>query len=62
VRSLQSAACGGILSAARTRLFKFHLRLWFVITLYSCGTDPGAHVINAFGFAFKTGCDSITRN
>jgi hypothetical protein len=31
------------LSAARTRLFKFRLRLWFVITLYSYGTDFGIH-------------------
>jgi hypothetical protein len=46
-----------------------------VITLYLCGTvfgihsviacvllDPGAHVINAFGFVFKTGCDMIHAN
>jgi hypothetical protein len=43
VRSLRSAACGGILSAARTRLFKIRLRLWVVITLYSCGTIFGIH-------------------
>jgi hypothetical protein len=43
VRSLQLAACGGILSAARTRLFKIRLGLWFVITLNSCGTDFGIH-------------------
>jgi hypothetical protein len=43
VRSLQSAACGGILSVARTRLFKIRLRLWVVITLYSCDNDFGIH-------------------
>jgi hypothetical protein len=43
VRSLQSVACGGILSAARTRLFEIRLRLCLVITLYSCGTDFGIH-------------------
>jgi hypothetical protein len=43
VRSLQSAACGGFLSAARTRLFMIRLRLWFVRTFYSCGTDFGIH-------------------
>jgi hypothetical protein len=41
--SLQSAACGGILSDARTRLFKIRLRLWSVITLYSYGTIFGIH-------------------
>jgi hypothetical protein len=43
VRSLQSAACGGIFVRCENSLFKFRLRLWFVIILYSCGTDFGIH-------------------
>jgi hypothetical protein len=43
VRSLQSATCGGIFVRYENSLFKFRLRLWFVITLYSCGTDFGIH-------------------
>jgi hypothetical protein len=40
---LQSAACGGILSAAITRYLCFYLEFGHVITLYLCGTDFGIH-------------------
>jgi hypothetical protein len=43
VRSLQSAACGGIFVRCENSLFKFRLRLWFVMTLYLCGTNFGIH-------------------
>jgi hypothetical protein len=43
VRSIQSDACGGIFVRCENLLFKFRLRLWFVITLYSSGTDFGIH-------------------
>jgi hypothetical protein len=37
--------------------------LWYCVLVFTksihvCNFDPGAHVIYAFGFAFKTGCDS----
>jgi hypothetical protein len=40
---LQSATCGGTLSAARTRYLCFVYDFGHVITLYSCGTDFGIH-------------------
>jgi hypothetical protein len=45
VRSLQSAACGGIFVRYENSLFKIRLRLWFLITLYSCGTVFGFHYV-----------------
>jgi hypothetical protein len=60
-----------LLSAARTRYLCSFKTFGHVITLYSCGTnfgilrvitcvvDPSAHVIYAFGFAYKTGCDKV---
>jgi hypothetical protein len=45
VCSLQSAACGGIFVCCENSLFNIRLRLWFVITLYSCGTVFGIHYV-----------------
>jgi hypothetical protein len=35
-----------------------HCLLVITVLMHVCKLEPDAHVFNAFGFAFKSGCDS----
>jgi hypothetical protein len=37
----------------------WHCVLVITMSLHVCNFDPGAHVIYAFEFAFKFGCDKV---
>jgi hypothetical protein len=39
--------------------FDMHCLLVITMSMHVCKLDPGAHVFNAFGFAFKFGVDKV---